>query len=456
MSFPGTYNINYYFGDTLEFRVFPKNSSGEPFDLNTFSDVRFTIARNRNTPILEHISVFSQIDPNNTSILCAIRPEDCALTPQELNKIQPDTTYVYDIEISKPNDPYNIVYTLLTGSLTIQRDVTRPRPPAPPAEVSPPNNPTNLSLSSSTNSTISVSWTAPATGDEPTNYKLAIIPFTENIETIRNEISATTVSVSASETSYTFPGLLPLTEYVVIVRATNTAGDASIETILFNFSPFSTTDIPPTVPEPPVLLSANALDGSIQIPFTQGSDGNSAIINYSYSLNGEPFVEFDPIQLESPFLISGLTNGTTYSIAIIATNEIGNSEPSNVVSATPQAPIVPDFVVTNDGSTAFLIDGIANDTITLTRGETYSILVDTPNDNFWIQSVPAPYSENDVYQNGITNNGTNSGIILWTVSEDAPDFLYYVSEFNSTMSGTIVIIGGDDEDYDQYDHYDNS
>ena len=49
MSFPGTYNINYYKGDTFEFRVYPKDSSGAPFDLTGYqsSDVKFSIAAAR-------------------------------------------------------------------------------------------------------------------------------------------------------------------------------------------------------------------------------------------------------------------------------------------------------------------------------------------------------------------------------------------------------------------------
>lgn len=35
MAFPGTYNINYYKGDTFEFNVYPKNSDGTTFNLNT-------------------------------------------------------------------------------------------------------------------------------------------------------------------------------------------------------------------------------------------------------------------------------------------------------------------------------------------------------------------------------------------------------------------------------------
>lgn len=44
MTFPATYNINYYLGDTHEFKVYPKDSSGAAFPLATYTDVEFIIA----------------------------------------------------------------------------------------------------------------------------------------------------------------------------------------------------------------------------------------------------------------------------------------------------------------------------------------------------------------------------------------------------------------------------
>ena len=448
MSFPGTYNVRYYYGDTLEFRVFPKSSSGEPFDLSTFTDARFTIARNRNTPQEQHIQCFALIDPSNTNILCAIRPEDSDL-------LNPDLGYVYDIEISKPAEPYDIIYTLLTGSVTITRDVTKPSPEPDPIQI--PNNPTNLTLTGSNSSSLTVQWTAPTEGDEPDIYKYAHIPFTANLAALEEAIEESNLSVPATQNSVTIPGLESATDYSVIVRASNSAGDADISTILFNANPFRTDDPDPTTPSAPIILSVNELDEALAIEFTQVSDGGSAIVNYKYSIDGTNYIEFDPIQTESPLTISGLTNGVSYSVSIRATNSIGDSLSSNSITGTPVAPILPptpDFVITNDGAGAYLIDGVPNDTITLVRGQTYLLEVNTsgtPGHPFWIQTVPAPYSPGDVYNVGITNNGTAAGVISWTVDQSAPSTLYYVCEFHSAMTGTILIIDGEDGEYDGYD-----
>ena len=69
------------------------------------------------------------------------------------------------------------------------------------------------------------------------------------------------------------------------------------------------------------------------------------------------------------------------------------------------------FNITNSGSGAYLIDGVSNDTITVVRGETYTFNISASGHPFWIQTVPSPYSSSDVYNVGITNNGTDNGTL---------------------------------------------
>jgi hypothetical protein len=437
MSFPGTYNISYYYGDTLEFRVFPKNSSGDFFDLSSFTSARFTIALNRNTPVEDHISCFAQIDPDNTNILCTIRPEDAA-------SLNPDASYVYDVEVSKPGNPYDIVYTLLTGNVSITRDVTKPIDETD-VVVSIPDNPTNLQLVNSDTTTIEVSWEQSVNGDAPDLYKLAIIPFTTNQSIIESAIEESNLTIAAPATSYTFFGLDPETDYSVIVRASNSAGDATLETVLTNALAFSTEALPEviTVPEAPTISSINELDGALEVLFTAGGTGGSPITNYQYSVDGIAFIDFDPVQLSSPLTISGLTNGVQYNVSIKAVNEIGVSDASNSISATPVAPVAPpepDFFVTNAGSGAYLIDGVSNDTITLVRGQTYIFEINASGHPFWIQTSSGAYNSENVYNVGITGNGTQVGTITWVVDESAPSTLYYVCQFHPAMAGVINII----------------
>lgn len=123
MAFPGTYNISYYKGDTFEFRLYPKNSSGGAFDLTDYEDEYgnsplFTISTSRGASGIENqISAYSEISDDYTYILCAIRPEDG-------EELESGTQYVYDVEINKTDSPYDLVYTLLTGTISVTDQVS--------------------------------------------------------------------------------------------------------------------------------------------------------------------------------------------------------------------------------------------------------------------------------------------------------------------------------------------
>jgi plastocyanin len=89
----------------------------------------------------------------------------------------------------------------------------------------------------------------------------------------------------------------------------------------------------------------------------------------------------------------------------------------------------------------YFIDGAENPALTLARGNTYEFVINSAGHPFWIQSVVAPYDAANVYNNGVTNNGTDSGTISFTVPAEAPDTLYYVCQNHASMTGTINIIG---------------
>jgi hypothetical protein len=116
MAFPGTYNINYYKGDTYEFRIYPKDAAGEPFDLTGFDGSElFTIANVRGSEATTTVYAFADIVDDY--VLCAIRPGD------SLNLVA-GTTYYYDVSIDKTGDEYDSVFTLLTGTITVTDHVS--------------------------------------------------------------------------------------------------------------------------------------------------------------------------------------------------------------------------------------------------------------------------------------------------------------------------------------------
>jgi hypothetical protein len=119
MAFPATYNFNYYMGDTHEFRIYPKDASGAEFPLSQYSFVKFTIAERRGTllstdgPPVDAYAVFSN-DRSHVS---------CAITPANAADLDPSKSYVFDVKINKSSSPYDSVFTLLTGNITIQNQV---------------------------------------------------------------------------------------------------------------------------------------------------------------------------------------------------------------------------------------------------------------------------------------------------------------------------------------------
>lgn len=117
MSFPATYNIRYYKGDLYQFVIRPKTSAGDiyPIDSATYY-AYFRISTERNGASGSTISGNTSIGDN--AVTCEIRPSVG-------NSLTPGTTYYYDVSIEDQSDP-NIVYTLLTGTISITGDITTP------------------------------------------------------------------------------------------------------------------------------------------------------------------------------------------------------------------------------------------------------------------------------------------------------------------------------------------
>jgi hypothetical protein len=121
MAFPAVFNISYYRGDTYEFRIYPKDASGNPFPLTGYDlteGVKFTMSTERGEGgIGDQLEGYAQISSDRSYIDCAILPENGVDMDFSLN-------YVYDVEISKSATPYPIVITLLTGTISVTEQIT--------------------------------------------------------------------------------------------------------------------------------------------------------------------------------------------------------------------------------------------------------------------------------------------------------------------------------------------
>lgn len=96
-----------------------------------------------------------------------------------------------------------------------------------------------------------------------------------------------------------------------------------------------------------------------------------------------------------------------------------------------------DIYVTNSSSMGYVVNGVSNGTINFKKGKKYRIIVNAPGHPFWIQTVNGAYSSSNLYSTGITNAGTDNGSIIIELPQSAPDNLYYVCQYHSSMRGSI-------------------
>ena len=112
MAFPGTYNFSYYKGDTNEFVIRPKNSSGSAFDLTGFS-AEFFIASARGDNPAFSVEAQAVVSAVNDTITCTILPG--------VGTTLDAGSYVYDVQISSGAA---LIFTVITGTISVTEQVT--------------------------------------------------------------------------------------------------------------------------------------------------------------------------------------------------------------------------------------------------------------------------------------------------------------------------------------------
>lgn len=235
------------------------------------------------------------------------------------------------------------------GSGSINRLLyTRARwtPPAPEAPSAPQGFTVVAGVSQAT-----LSWTAPTQngGAAVTDY---LVEYSGN-----NGSTWSTFNDGVSTaTTATVTGLSNGTTYSFRVSALNSSGTGS------------TSDVVRAtigVPTAPTSLTATAGAALVTLRWTApGANGGSAITDYvvEYSADvGTTWSTFDDgISTAVSATVTGLTNGTTYSFRVSATNSIGTGAVSSSATAVPwqvNAPSAPrDLVVTSVMSTSIALE----------------------------------------------------------------------------------------------------
>ncbi|NCY17326.1 MAG: hypothetical protein EBX39_11265, partial [Actinobacteria bacterium] len=193
-----------------------------------------------------------------------------------------------------------------------------------------PSAPTSLNVTPG-DSTVSVAFTAGADGGSSIiNYEYQL------------NGSGSWYAFSPAVTSG--PVSIPVTNgvaYTVKLRAVNAAGSGAASSASASFTPATT-------PSAPTGLNATPGNGSVSISFTAGADGGASITKYQAQAGSGPWR--DVVGTTSPISLSGLTNGTNYSIKLRAVNSVGAGTASDAVSVTPRTtPSAPTALVATPG-----------------------------------------------------------------------------------------------------------
>jgi hypothetical protein len=234
----------------------------------------------------------------------------------QISELLNGTTYTFEVVAS--NSAGN-------GPAAVSGSVTTPDVPAAPTDVTATPN---------MNGGVTVSWTAPASGDYPvTSYQVS-------------HNHGGSISVEANSTSTDFSDLIAGTTYTFSVVAVNAVGSSTAATS----SPLTTR----TVPGAPTDVTATAANGSAIVTWTAPAQtGGTNITAYTVVVNpGGAQVSTPDV---TTWVVKGLTNGASYKFTVFATNTQGDgpeSLPSNAVTpaAPPDAPVAATAVARSLGA----------------------------------------------------------------------------------------------------------
>ena len=201
------------------------------------------------------------------------------------------------------------------------------------ADTSPPAAPTNLAESASTTTSITATWTASTDNVGVTGYRV----FLDG-----------TLAGTTATTSYTLSGLACGTSHQVVVDAHDAAGNNSPQTS----ATMAATACPPpppgdtTAPSTPTGLAVSSGGQTTLALSWNASSDNVGVTGYGVYRNGT--LAGSPTA--TSYTLSGLSCGTSYTVAVDAADAAGNRSAKATITASTaacldtQAPTVPSGV----------------------------------------------------------------------------------------------------------------
>jgi hypothetical protein len=196
-----------------------------------------------------------------------------------------------------------------------------------------PAAPTGLTVTGG-NAQASLSWTAP-TG---VIAQAPVTDYREQYSTDGGTTWTTFTAAASTATSATVTGLTNGTAYVFRVAAINGVGTGA-----YTSASSSVTPTAGTPPNAPTSLTATAGNAQIALSWTAPSaPGTSAISGYTveYTPSGGSAQTVSTGSTTASYTLTGLTNGTAYTVRVAAVSAAGAGAYSGTASGTPNAATV--------------------------------------------------------------------------------------------------------------------
>lgn len=283
-----------------------------------------------------------------------------------------------------------------------------------------PNAPSTAPVVVPANGSLVVTWPAVAdvAGIDVTHYKVrAVGPST---------VTSSALSESSAQCAITCTTTLsPLTNgasYTVSVTAGVGTGSTD-----FGLYGQETVSVPRTVPGSPLNLTTDRGDGYLDVSWDPPtSDGGSSITGYELTVtgNGETVVRTVSASTVSTS-VTGLTNGVTYSISVVAQNAAGTSlaplTGTQKVFTVPSAPVVTSI-------------GPSTSTLSTTRKESDGEIAT-------LTFASATYlNQGDVVDvSGLGTSFDQTDVVVLAVTTTSPFTISYASVDDTVVADTVAV-----------------